>query len=75
MNTDNKNIENEEISLKELIHKGKEWFEYLFSRWKIIILTGLVGALLGLGYSFYKKPTYTAALSFALEDEKSGGIG
>lgn len=73
MNTDNRNIENDEISLKELMHKGKEWFEYVLSQWKIIIVAGLVGALLGLGYSFYKKPTYTAALSFALEDEKSGG--
>ena len=73
MNTDNRNIANDEISLKELIHKGKDWFDYLRSRWKIIILAGLVGALLGLGYSFYKKPTYTAALSFALEDDKSGG--
>ncbi len=28
---------------------------------------------LGLTYSFIKKPVYTATLSFALEDEKSGG--
>lgn len=75
MNTDYQNIANDEISLKELIGKGKEWFNYLLSQWKIIILAGIVGALLGLGYSFSKKPTYTASLSFALEDEKSGGIG
>jgi hypothetical protein len=73
MNTDTKNIENDEISLKELIQKGREWFYYLLSKWKIIFLAGIVGALLGLAYSFTKKPTYTASLSFALEDEKSGG--
>ncbi len=33
----------------------------------------IFGAILGLTYSFMKKPVYTATLSFALEDEKSGG--
>ncbi|MFA9186503.1 Wzz/FepE/Etk N-terminal domain-containing protein [Flavobacterium magnesitis] len=64
---------NDEISLKELIEKGKEWFDYLLSQWKIIALAGIIGAALGLTYSFIKKPIYTATLSFALEDEKSGG--
>ena len=64
---------NDEISLKELIEKGKEWFSYLLSQWKIIVLAGIIGAALGLAYSFTKKPIYTATLSFALEDEKSGG--
>lgn len=73
MNTDNRNIADHEISLKELLQKGKEWFDYLLSQWKIIVLAGFIGALLGLAYSFSKKPTYTASLSFALEDEKSGG--
>ena len=73
MNTDNRNIENDEISLKELIEKGKEWYFYLLSQWKIILLAGIIGAALGLTYSFIKKPVYTATLSFALEDEKTGG--
>ena len=64
---------NDEISLKELIEKAKEWFDYLLSQWKIILLAGIIGACLGLAYSFIKKPIYTATLSFALEDEKSGG--
>jgi len=66
-------ILNDEISLKELIEKAKEWYAYLLTQWKIIVLAGVIGASLGLGYSFYKKPVYTATLSFALEDEKSGG--
>lgn len=66
---------NDENSLKELLEKGKEWYHYLLSQWKIIVLAGLVGAILGLTYSFIKKPVYTATLSFALEDEKSGGLG
>jgi uncharacterized protein involved in exopolysaccharide biosynthesis len=65
--------QNDEISLKELIEKGKEWYGYLLSQWKVIVLAGFIGACLGLAYSFIKKPMYTATLSFALEDEKSGG--
>jgi hypothetical protein len=64
---------NDEISLKELIEKGREWFSYLLGQWKIIVLAGIIGAALGLAYSFSKKPIYTASLSFALEDEKGGG--
>lgn len=69
----NSPINKDEISLKELIEKAKEWYVYLLSQWKIIVLAGFIGAILGLTYSFMKKPVYTATLSFALEDEKSGG--
>ena len=68
-------VQNDEISLRELIEKGKEWYAYLLSQWKIILLAGIIGACLGLAYSFIKKPIYTATLSFALEDEKGGGGG
>jgi hypothetical protein len=64
---------NDEISLKELLEKVKEWYSYLLSQWRVIVLAGLVGAAIGLTYSFIKKPVYTATLTFALEDEKSGG--
>jgi hypothetical protein len=66
-------IKSDEISLKELLEKGKEWMIYLVSQWKVILIAGIVGAVLGLTYSINKKPVYTATLSFALEDEKSGG--
>ena len=63
----------DEISLKELLQKVKDWFDYLLSKWKKIALAGVVGATLGLTYSFIKKPIYTASLSFALESNKPGG--
>jgi hypothetical protein len=69
------NGQNDEISLKELIEKIREWYNYLLSQWKIIVLAGVIGAAIGLTYSFIEKPVYTATLSFALEDEKSGGGG
>ncbi|MEL1252627.1 Wzz/FepE/Etk N-terminal domain-containing protein [Flavobacterium sp. DGU38] len=65
---------NDEITLKELLEKIKQWYFYLLSKWKIILLAGAIGGILGLSYSFIKKPIYTATLTFALEDEKSGGM-
>ncbi len=66
-------VENDEISLKDLIEKAKELAYYLLIKWKIILSVAVLGAILGLAYSFTVKPVYTATLSFALEDEKSGG--
>ncbi|MHC0447278.1 Wzz/FepE/Etk N-terminal domain-containing protein [Flavobacterium sp. 3-218] len=71
----NANIENDEVSLKDLIQKLRDWYLYLLSHWKVIVLAGIIGGSLGLLYSFTKKPVYTATLTFALEDEKSGGLG
>lgn len=70
---ENRLIENDEISLKYLIVKITEWCNYILSQWKIILLAVIIGSILGLFYSVSKKTVYTATLSFALEDEKSGG--
>ncbi|MCC9017164.1 Wzz/FepE/Etk N-terminal domain-containing protein [Flavobacterium lipolyticum] len=70
-----KTIKNDEISLKELLEKVKLWYNYLLSKWRIIILAGVVGIVLGLTWSFIKEPIYTATLTFALEDEKGAGGG
>jgi uncharacterized protein involved in exopolysaccharide biosynthesis len=66
-------IDSDEISLKELILKLQEWWNYLLGQWKLIILVSFIGSLLGLGYAFTQKPIYKAEFSFVLEDEKSGG--
>ncbi|NDP26341.1 MAG: lipopolysaccharide biosynthesis protein [Flavobacterium sp.] len=66
---------NDIITLKVIIKSTTEWFNFLLSKWKIIVIAGIIGAILGIGYSFKKKPVYTAALTFAIEDDKSGGAG
>jgi uncharacterized protein involved in exopolysaccharide biosynthesis len=75
----NQNIEtatdNDEISLKELILKIKEWYLFLLTKSKLIILVGLFGGLIGFTYAYFQKPIYKAVLTFAMEDEKSGGGG
>jgi hypothetical protein len=65
----------DEISLKELVQKAGEWFAFFKSKWKTIVLAGIIGGLLGLGYSFTKKTIYTAKLSFALEEKGVSGGG
>ncbi|MDF3079030.1 MAG: lipopolysaccharide biosynthesis protein [Sphingobacteriaceae bacterium] len=66
----------DEVSIRELIFKIKDWYRYLLSKWVTFLLVTIVGGLLGLVYSSLTKPIYIAEVSFALEDEKStGGIG
>lgn len=64
----------DEISLKDLILKIREWWRYLLSKWVIVLIAGLVGGAAGLLYAIKKKPTYTGTLTFVLSnDSKSGG--
>ena len=65
----------DEISLKELIQKAKEGWQYLLSKWIIILVFGLGGAAIGLVASLLIKPKYTAHLSFALVEKSAGGGG
>jgi hypothetical protein len=65
-----------EISLKEIVLKLREWYQYLLCKWKTILIFGLIGGALGLVYTFIKKPVYTSETTFVLEDgEKGGGLG
>lgn len=68
-------FDNDEISLKDLILKIKDWYQFLLSKWKLIVMMGLLGGILGFTYAYFQKPTYKAVLTFALEEEKSGGGG
>lgn len=66
-------INNNEITLKQVIFKLREWYRYLLSKWVIISIFIVIGAGLGFLYSILKKPIYTATTTFVLEDEKGGG--
>ena len=68
-------FDNDEISLKELVLKIKEWYQFLISKWKLIVLMGVIGGVIGFTYAYFQKPTYKAVLTFAMEEEKSGGGG
>jgi hypothetical protein len=72
VNNENTDTGSDEISLKELMLKVKEWWNYLLSKWIIILMAGIIGGVIGLTYAWFQKPIYKAELSFALQDEKSG---
>ena len=67
------NIEQDEISLKELILKIKYWYRFLVTKWVVIVAVGIIGGAIGLGYAFTQKTTYTASLSFIIEGDSQGG--
>src|SRR2546425_161157 len=56
----------EEISLKELIIRIREWIRYLISKWLLICIVGIIGAGLGFLYAYFSKPKYSASVSFIL---------
>jgi hypothetical protein len=62
---------NNEISIKELLVLGGNYYNFVFSKWLQILLLGLLGGLLGLAYAFWKKPIFTATTTFVLESGDS----
>jgi hypothetical protein len=72
---ENSNIDNDEISFKELIIKINEWITFLKSKWASIFIFGIIGALIGLTIAQFEKPTYKAVLTFAMEEDKGSGGG
>lgn len=73
--TQNEQKAKDEISLKEIVKGIQNLIDFLLSKWKFIVLAGIFGAVLGLGYSFTRGPVYTASLTFALEGDKSTSSG
>ena len=73
----NSNIDNDDISLKEILIKTIEWLSFLKSKWKTIFLVGIIGGIIGLSIALFEKPTYKAVLTFAMEEDKgsTGGLG
>ena len=75
MTDEQPHIDNDEISLKELIQKIQEWIAYLKTQWKLIIGIAAIGGILGIVYASFVKPTYSATTTFVLEEDKGGGGG
>ncbi len=65
----------EEITLKELFDKIKIWFSFILSKWKIILIFSLFGAIVGYLYSANKEPIYVADLTFTVENDRPMFLG
>jgi uncharacterized protein involved in exopolysaccharide biosynthesis len=75
MNKQQTQINNDEISLKELIQKIQEWVTYLKTQWKLIFGIAAFGGLIGFVYASFQKPNYLATTTFVLEEDKGAGVG
>jgi len=67
--------DNEEVLLQDIFSnmKGAIWF--VLKKWWLLLITGILGAAIGAWYAASKPDTFTAKLSFILEDGKGGGGG
>lgn len=69
-----------DMSLKDLLLRITEWWNYLLSKWKILLSALIIGCIVGGSYAYLKKPIFTATTTFVLEEEKApggalGGLG
>ncbi|AMQ01374.1 Lipopolysaccharide biosynthesis protein [Pedobacter cryoconitis] len=67
------NNQADEDSVKEFILNIRELYQYLLSKWVIVSVIVVVGAILGFVYAKYSKPVYTATTVFVLEEGGAGG--
>jgi uncharacterized protein involved in exopolysaccharide biosynthesis len=64
-----------DINLKEFILRVVNWMSFIKTQWAILLIICLITGMAGFFYAYFQKPQYTATLTFALEDEKSGSGG
>ena len=66
-------MENEEITLKEIFIKIGKYFDFVKSKWKVILVVGfVVGLIMGVLASL--EPTiYQEQLTFMMDDSGGGG--
>jgi hypothetical protein len=62
-----------EFSLKKAINDRFDDIKYVLNFKKSLTLVLIVGGLLGGAAAWLKRPTYTARLTFVVDDSKSGG--
>lgn len=64
---------NDEVSLKEVILSLREWLHYLLSKWKVLLIALVIGAIVGIAYSFFSPRKYVAKTTFVLDEDSQGG--
>ncbi len=73
---ENKNIfqpEESEFTFRALFKKWADSLRYLLLFWKVLFVAGMIGVTIGLVTSLLTPVTYTARLSFVVEESKAGG--
>ncbi len=72
----NINRHDEEISLKQVIIKAKQYSLLLWENWKIILISAAIFGALSVWYALSRPITYSAKLTFMInENESASGVG
>lgn len=69
----NSHTEEEEFYFRALVSRWVNALRYTLGFWKTLLLAGLLGVIGGIITSLLTPVTYTARLSFVVEDSKQGG--
>ena len=64
----------DEISLRDLVIKIQNTYRILLKNWWKLAIAGIIGAGLGLVYTWVKKTKYTAELVFVTAEAEEGGL-
>jgi len=67
-------LQNDDTSLKDLLQKVEEWIRFLWSKKLLIIISGLIGGVLGLVLSLNTDPKYKGELTFVLEEGNQSSL-
>lgn len=70
--TKNTTNSSDKISLKDFILNLQQWWSFIVKQWKIILLVGFIGGLAGFFYASIKKVSYSAKVTFVVEEGKTG---
>jgi len=66
-------VNDEELTLKEVINSLIGNIKYLRSKWLLLVAFTTLGVVLGIAYSLRQKPIYEAVVTFALQDDQNQG--
>jgi len=66
--------ESKDITLKDIVLKINSFFRFLTRKWIVILVCGILGAMIGLAYAIFKKPSYIATCSFVLDETKTSSL-
>lgn len=63
-----------QFTLKEVIQNLREWLLFFISKWKTLVVAGVLGLILGALVSIFKKPVFHAETSFVLEESDGASL-
>ena len=67
-----KTNQDNEVSLQYIVKKGIDFLFFAKKKWKILILSSIIGLVFSIGFTYIENPEYKAVLKFALEEDKGG---